>query len=81
MENPREEKQKNRRLRFTYDDDVLLLREVVAQNPIANPERWELVQINVERTAGKQFQIRTLKQHLQLLLELFLKKEEVLIIK
>jgi len=40
------ERQKQRRLRFTHEDDVIFLREVVQQIPMLHPERWEIVQIN-----------------------------------
>lgn len=64
------------RLRFTYDDDITLLREFLSQNPIRNPQAWEIIQRNIEIISRKKFLIRTLKNHLQLLLEFFLKKDE-----
>lgn len=70
------QKEKPSRLRFTHDDDILLLREFLTQNPIQNPQGWERIQQNIEILTRKKFLIRTLKQHLQLLLELFLKKEK-----
>lgn len=66
---------KNKRLRFTHGDDVIFLLEVVAQNPITCSENWEVVQQNLGKLIRKKCIIRTLKQHLQLLLEIWEKKE------
>lgn len=70
------ERQKQRRLRFTHEDDVIFLREVVQQIPMLHPERWEIVQINMERLTSKKFVIKTLKQHLQWLIEMWKAKEQ-----
>lgn len=67
---------KGKRLRFNPDDDLALLREVVNLNPLGNNENWTAVQENLEKITGKRFIIRTIKDHLQLLLELFNKKED-----
>lgn len=64
---------KTSRLRFTYEDDVILLREFVSVNPIKDLQGWEVIQAHIRISTGKNFLIRTLKQHLMLLLELFLK--------
>lgn len=61
-------------LRFTYDDDLLLLRDFLNVNPITNPEGWNQIQQHVFLTTTKFFQIKTLKSHLLLLIEMFLKK-------
>lgn len=66
-----------KRVRFTADDDLALLREVTARNPLKEPEAWVNVQANIERTVGKHFSIRTLKDHLQLLVEMWLRKDGI----
>lgn len=68
--------EKKARLRFTFDDEIALLREFVANNPSEDPQKWETIQQHVEETTGKSFLIRTLKKHLQLLLEIFAKKDD-----
>nr|CAH7732538.1 unnamed protein product [Callosobruchus chinensis] len=65
----------NRRLRFGSDDDVLLLKEFISHNPLEDPVRWETIQQNISNSTGKDFKIRTLKDHVQLLLETFRKKD------
>lgn len=68
---------KFKRVRFTYNDDLAFLREFVGQNPIMNPQAWEIVQQHLFISTGKTFSIRTLKQHLVLLIENWLEKEKV----
>jgi hypothetical protein len=68
---------REKRQRFSADDDLCLLREVTAQNPIKEAKAWSTVQENIEKTVGKKFSMRTLKDHLQLLLEIYLKKDMV----
>ncbi|KAH1027732.1 uncharacterized protein LOC109546666 isoform X2 [Dendroctonus ponderosae] len=65
----------NKRLRFTYDDDLALIREFLCENPTNKPERWEVIQKRLEQQTGKCFLIKTLKSHLFLLLEGFVKKD------
>ncbi|XP_030766479.1 nucleoporin GLE1-like [Sitophilus oryzae] len=68
---------KSTRLRFTYEDDLVLLREFLNVNPIINLQGWEIIQSNVAITTGKNYLIKTLKQHVQRLIELFLNKIKV----
>ncbi|XP_074029121.1 uncharacterized protein isoform X1 [Leptinotarsa decemlineata] len=68
---------KKNRLRFTYNDDLALLREFVGQNPLSNPEGWEVIKQNMQISTGKAFTIRTIKQHLILIIEIWIKKDEV----
>lgn len=66
-----------KRLRFTYEDDLLLLREVVSNNPFKSPELWEEIAKKIEILTGKKFSIRTLKHHLELLILMWIKKDEI----
>lgn len=66
-----------KRLRFTYNDDLALLREFVGQNPLVNPEGWEVIKQNLRISTGKAFTSRTIKQHLLLIIEIWMKKDEV----
>lgn len=38
-----------KRLRFTSDDDIILLREIVSNNPLENLANWKHVQMAVEK--------------------------------
>lgn len=66
-----------KRLRFTSEDDLCLLREVVGHNPLEHPENWTIVQKNIKTSTGKDFAIRTLKDHMMLLISLWKKKSGV----
>ncbi|VEN39277.1 unnamed protein product [Callosobruchus maculatus] len=63
-----------KRLRFSESDDVVLLREVVGQNPFDNPMLWAIVQKNVKSLTKKDFSLRTIKEHLGLIIKLWLKE-------
>jgi hypothetical protein len=60
-----------KRLRFNADDDLCLLRKVVRENPLQDPDKWETIKKNILLAVTKDFQIRTLKQHLQILLDTY----------
>lgn len=66
-----------KRQRFKEEDDIALLREVVGQNPFENNDLWGTVCENIFMLTGKQFSIRTLKEHLDLLIRLWLKKTKI----
>lgn len=68
-------RKESKRLRFTSDDDLALLREFIWQKPLEEPEKWGIVQKNVFDISGKKFSIRTLKDHLFLILETWLLKD------
>lgn len=65
----------NKRLRFTHSDDLALIKEFLCENPTNHPEKWEVIQMRLKEQTGKFFLIRTLKSHLLLLLEGFMKKD------
>lgn len=65
-----------KRLRFNADDDLCLLREVVRENPLRDSEKWSTVQQNMQSAVGKEFQIRTLKQHVEILIASFKEKDQ-----
>lgn len=64
-----------KRLRFSSDDDLALLREFISHNPLDDAEKWVNIQTNIYQITGKKFSIRTLKDHLFLILEIWLKKD------
>ncbi|VEN41879.1 unnamed protein product, partial [Callosobruchus maculatus] len=65
-----------KRLRFTADDELALLREFVNVNPLDDAEKWKDIHSNILLTTGKSFLIRTLKDHLFLILDVWLKKDK-----
>ena len=71
------EPKKTKRLRFTYENDLILLKEVVNNNPFKNPEVWETIVKNVEILTGKNFSIRTLKHHIEILIEIWIKRVKI----
>lgn len=63
-----------KRLRFNEHDDLTLLHEVLGQNPFENPAVWAIIQENMLSVTKKNFSIRTLKEHLELLIKLWIKE-------
>ncbi|KAK8786821.1 hypothetical protein V5799_023403 [Amblyomma americanum] len=54
-------------LRFTFADDLALLREVNAQNPLKDAAQWKNILRNLNFTCGKPFTARALRGRLDLL--------------
>ena len=67
-----------KRLRFTDTEDLLLLREVLSNNPFENPDVWLIIQQHISLVTGKLFAIRTLKEHLDLLIKLWMEQVQIL---
>ncbi|VEN48652.1 unnamed protein product [Callosobruchus maculatus] len=63
-----------KRLRFSERDDIVLLREVLGQNPFENPVSWAIVQENMKSLTRKNFSVRTIKEHLGLIIKLWVKE-------
>ncbi|KAJ9595069.1 hypothetical protein L9F63_013634 [Diploptera punctata] len=61
----------NFRLRFSIFDDLCLLREIVNVNPYEDNRRWDQVCKTVVNFTGKNFSIRSLKEHTTHLLKLW----------
>jgi len=64
-----------KRLRFSYSDDLMLLKEFLYKNPTKDREILEKIQNHLQQQIGKYFLIKTLKNHLFLLLDAFIKKD------
>ncbi|KAK8787107.1 hypothetical protein V5799_023122 [Amblyomma americanum] len=58
------------RKRFRIDEDLLLLQEVVAQNPFQSPENWTAVLKNVF-AVGRELTLRAIKDRTELLVGYF----------
>lgn len=67
---------KVKRNRFTNDDDIVLLKEVLGYNPYCDHSRWTNIQESLEKSIGKKFNIRTIKEHVDLLAKQHVRKEE-----
>lgn len=63
----------DRRLRFTVEQDLQLLREVIRQNPFEDVDRWTEVHENFVNECNVPFSLRTCKDHVNHLLNLHLK--------
>ncbi|XP_049526022.1 uncharacterized protein LOC125946570 [Dermacentor silvarum] len=63
------------RLRFTEKDDLALLSEVNACNPLRNPSKWQEITKNIELATKKVFSGRTLRERCKLLLAHFAKND------
>ncbi|KAF5279249.1 hypothetical protein FQR65_LT15454 [Abscondita terminalis] len=66
---------KSARLRFNVSDDIMLLQHVIALNPFENERRWDEVLQSVINESGKQFTLRSIKEHLDHILKLFVKED------
>lgn len=61
------------RLRFNVYDDLVLLKEVLKHNPFENVWKWSEIKDTVSSVTGKDFSLRCIKDHLNLLLDIYLK--------
>lgn len=57
------------RLRFAYEDDLTLLREVISQNPFQDGERWKTILKNVIAVSRKDFTLRAIREHTKYLIK------------
>lgn len=62
-----------RRLRFKVEDDLLLLRTILVENPFEDSSKWRNVQFNVCKTTGKAFTLRTIRDHVEHLMRVLSK--------
>jgi hypothetical protein len=63
------------RLRFTTEDDLILLRDVVGHNPFEEPSKWKQIHTNLLCVSGKNFTVRSVREHVEHLLKLFVKND------
>ncbi|KAH1007127.1 stress response protein NST1 [Dendroctonus ponderosae] len=64
---------RDRRLRFSIEQDLQLLREVIRQNPFEEVDRWTKIHENFVNECNVPFSLRTCKEHATHLLNLHLK--------
>lgn len=65
-----------KRMRFRYEDDVILLREIVSRDPFSNGQRaWDEIKLNMMSLTKKDFTIKSIRQHIQILMDQWKKTE------
>lgn len=64
---------KRGRLRFKVEDDVVVLKTVLNENPFEDSTRWRRVHLAVCKSTGKAFTLRTIRDHVELLMRVFIK--------
>lgn len=64
-------------MRFTEIEDLDLLRAVISENPVEHINRWSGISQYVDKIAGKQFTIKSLKDYLEYLVKQFLQRDKV----
>ncbi|KAK8772054.1 hypothetical protein V5799_024702, partial [Amblyomma americanum] len=69
------------RKRFRIDEDLLLLQEVVAQNPFQSPENWASVLKNVVFAVGRELTLRAIKDRTELLVGYFRQEDRANLLK
>lgn len=62
---PKQTVLQKRRIRFTAEDNVELLRLVVYENPYKDETKWVNITEDMIKTTGKQFTIRGITDHLE----------------
>ncbi|KAH9378252.1 hypothetical protein HPB48_022910 [Haemaphysalis longicornis] len=67
--------EKAQRLRFSPDDDICLLTEVLSANPFKSPSKWPTICAHVQIASRKQFTVRALRERLELLLRQFVDED------
>ncbi|CAN7943881.1 unnamed protein product, partial [Ixodes hexagonus] len=59
------------RRRFRVVEDLLLLREIAARNPYADPQRWVDILNSLTTAIGREFTVRAVRERADLLLGYF----------
>lgn len=67
--------EKLNRLRYTMEDDIILLRQVITNNPYEDTRRWKLIQHNVYMYTHKNFSTRAIRDHVEHLIKLYIKND------
>lgn len=63
------------RLRFNIEDDLSLLRLIIAINPYEEGGRWKSILEKFRVSTGKEFSCRAVKEHAEHLLKLFIRND------
>lgn len=61
------------RLRYTNEHSLMLLKEVLDRNPFEDPYRWSTVHENFVRMTARPHTLRSVREHVDYLLKLYVK--------
>lgn len=64
-----------RRVRFSMEDDLNLIREVITENPFEDPGTWQRIRSTMNKSSGKNFSLRAIRDHVKHLLKSYRKNE------
>lgn len=64
---------KKARLRFKVEDDLVVLKAILAENPFEDSSKWRKVHVAVCKGTGKAFSLRTIRDHVELLMRVLSK--------
>ncbi|KAG5881809.1 hypothetical protein JTB14_004108 [Gonioctena quinquepunctata] len=67
-----------KRMRFREKDDIAFLREVAGQNPFSNSGVWDVIREHVFLLTTKNFSVKSLKDHLDSIIKLWLDKTKTM---
>ncbi|KAF6216920.1 hypothetical protein GE061_001271 [Apolygus lucorum] len=68
MEGPSDSQEAITKIRFSAEDDLLLLKEVTAENPFEDGSKWKQIAIKMKRIISKAFTPRNLRERINHLL-------------
>lgn len=68
---------KKERLRFSTIDDLCLLRQVISLNPYNDVNQWNNIKNSLVSTSNKNFTVRSVKEHVEYLLKVWIKEDRV----
>ncbi|KAK5648197.1 hypothetical protein RI129_003089 [Pyrocoelia pectoralis] len=66
----------NKRTYFSTEDDLMILREVLGQNPYEDSNRWNFIHLNILQITGKSITTRALQDRVKILVNQYLNKEK-----
>jgi hypothetical protein len=68
---------KGSKIRFSINDDLMLLREVLAANPFENANEWNNIKKKLIKETTKKISRRAVREHTEHLLKLFKKSAQI----
>jgi len=68
---------KKERLRFSTEDDLSLLWEVLCHYPHNDARQWSIIQKIIILWSNKPFTLRAIKEHVEYLLKIWAKEDRV----
>lgn len=65
------------RMRFTKEDDILILQKILFLNPYNNKEKWEEITNVVQQVSKKNFSKRAIKDHAETIITKWIKGNRI----